>query len=210
MRTDASTKLAALPRIAWTLCALAALLSAPAAKAAERFLIDPEHTFSSFEYLHWGLSLQRGRFDKNSGEIELDQAAKTGKIAIKIDAASVSTGSELFNQVLRSQNFFDVKTYPEIAFISDKLVFKDEQLAQVEGQLTIKEITLPVTITITHFACRFMLLYMKRACGANGYTSISRSEFKLGRYVPFVSDDVTLYLSVEAISDTAPAQNKDQ
>ena len=55
------------------------------ASVGELYRIDPEHTFSSFEYMHWGLSLQRGRFDKNFGAIELDAAAKTGAIDIQIE-----------------------------------------------------------------------------------------------------------------------------
>ncbi|MDO9192453.1 MAG: polyisoprenoid-binding protein, partial [Undibacterium sp.] len=61
------------------LCGLIFLLAwCSLAAAGERYKIDPEHTFSSFEYKHWGLSLQRGRFDRNSGFIELDLSAKNG------------------------------------------------------------------------------------------------------------------------------------
>ena len=61
--------------------------------AAERFKIDPQHTFASFEYSHFGLSFQRERFNSSSGFIALDQAAGTGEIMIEIDSASINTGS---------------------------------------------------------------------------------------------------------------------
>ena len=175
------------------LCSLAA--------AGERYKIDPEHTFSSFEYKHWGLSLQRGRFDKSAGFIELDLSAKTGTINIEIDASTVSTGVDTFNSIMRSDSFFDTQQYPKIIFNSSKFVFDEEKLSQIEGNLTIKDITRPVTIDVTHFSCRFMLLYIKQACGANGQTKILRSDYKIGRYVPFVSDEITLYLSVEGIKE---------
>ncbi|MBI3284123.1 MAG: YceI family protein [Burkholderiales bacterium] len=177
-----------------------ACLSLPV-HSGERYQIDPEHTYSSFEYLHWGLSLQRGRFDKNSGTIELDLPAKSGALQIEIAADSINTGSEVFNKVLRSDNFFDVEKYPKIVFTSDKLIFNEEQLTQIEGQLTIKDITRPVTVQVTYFNCRFMLLYLKHSCGANGYTRILRSDYNVGRYVPFVSDEVTLFFSVEGIKE---------
>jgi len=175
--------------------------SSNASLAADHYLIDPEHTFSYFEYSHWGLSQQRSRFDGTAGSIELDESTGSGTIDIEIDASSISTGSESFNQIMRSGDFFDTANYPKISFKSSSLHFEDQQLKQVDGDLTIKGITHPVTLDISHFNCRFMLLYGKRACGANGSAKILRSDYKLGRYAPFVSDDVTLHISVEAIKE---------
>ncbi|MFZ6776889.1 YceI family protein [Undibacterium sp. Ji83W] len=169
--------------------------------AAEKYVVDQEHTFSNFEYKHWGLSLQRGRFDKNSGSIELDMDNKTGSLQIAIDAASINTGSDTFDKILRSDNFFNIEKYPKISFQSNKMVFNEDKLVQVEGDLTIKDVTRKVTVDITQFECRFMILYLKRACGANGNTKILRSDYGVGRYVPFVSDEVTLSFSVEAIKE---------
>ncbi|MFZ6862110.1 YceI family protein [Undibacterium sp. Ji67W] len=169
--------------------------------AENTYKIDPEHTFSSFEYQHWGLSTQRGRFDKNTGSITMDTESKSGTISLEIDATSVNTGSDVFNRAMRSSNFFDTENFPKISFSSDKMIFSEDKLTQVIGKLTIKNTTLPVTIEVTQFNCRFMILYLREACGANGYTKILRSDFKVGRYVPFVSDEVTLYFNVEAIKE---------
>lgn len=183
------------------LCVFFTGLSAVACNAGEHYRIDPAHTFSTFEYEHWGLSLQHGRFDANAGAIELDSASKTGSIRIEIEAASINTGNALFNSILRSGEFFDATTYQKISFRSSRLHFEGERLVKVDGILTIKDISRPVTLEMTRFDCRYMLLYGKRACGANGFAQLSRSDFDLGRYVPFVSDKVTLYVSVEAIRE---------
>ena len=169
--------------------------------AADKYRIDPEHTFSSFEYEHWGLSKQRGRFDKTSGMIELDIPAGVGSIQIEIESNSISTGSDTFNKVMRSSSFFESEEYPKIIFNSTKLVFAEGKLTQVEGNLKIKETTKTVTLEITQFGCRFVIPYLNQACGANGQTKILRSDFKIGRYVPFVSDEITLYISVEGIKE---------
>jgi polyisoprenoid-binding protein YceI len=182
----------------WIFCLCA---SVSAAYAGDIYRIDPEHTFSTFEYSHWGLSLQRGRFDKNAGVIELDKSAKTGAIDIQIDTASVNTGSELFNRILRSDSFFDAEKYPQIVFKSTSVRFDDDRLVEVVGDLTIKNVTRQVSFEITHFECRFMIVYFKSACGANGFTRILRSDFNVGRYVPFVGDEVTLYFSIEGIRE---------
>lgn len=173
-------------------------------QAEERYRIDPAHTYSMFEYEHWGLSLQHGRFDSNTGTIAIDPVAKTGSVDIQIAANSVSTGSSVFDGVLRSPDFFDAAAYPTITFRSTQVRFEGDRLVQVDGLLTIKALTRAVTLYMARFDCRFMVMYGKRACGANGAAQLSRSDFDLGRYVPFVSDRVTLYISVEAIRE-APA-----
>ena len=71
------------------------------------YRIDPEHTFTSFEYMHWGLSLQRSRFNRQSGTVTLDPEAKSGSVDLTIDAASVSTGSDEFDKTLASESYFD-------------------------------------------------------------------------------------------------------
>lgn len=173
----------------------------PPANAVDRYTVDPDHTYSFFGYNHWGLSFQEGRFDRSSGYIELDENAGTGRVAIEIDTASVNAGSAMFDATLRSAAFFDAETYPKISFHSSALSFVEGRLVSAAGELTVKGITRPVNLEISNFNCRFMLLYGKRACGANGTARILRSDFNIGRYVPFVSDEVTLRIAVEAIKD---------
>lgn len=178
-------------------------MAGPGATLAEEstYRIDPEHTFTAFEYMHWGLSLQRSRFNKQSGTVMLDLDAKSGSVDLQIDAASIATGSDEFDKMLASDSFFDAKTYPTIHFKSSAMEFDGDQLVRVRGDLTIKDVTKPVTLEVSHFACRFMVLYLKHACGANGSAKILRSDFGLGRYAPFVADEATLYFSVEAIKE---------
>lgn len=172
------------------------------ALAFDRYKVDPEHTYSTFEYNHWGLSLQRGRFDRNSGFIEIDFENRTGSVFIEIDASSVSTGSAVFDTALRSSRFFDTASYPKISFKSSAIIFDDaKKVVAMDGELTIKDVTKQIRIELSQFNCRFMPLYFKNACGANGSSKILRSDFDLGRFTPFVSDEVTLYFSVEAIKE---------
>ncbi len=178
-------------------------LSCSPAFAGERFTIDPEHTFSSFEYKYWGVSLKRGRFENSSGFIEFDLAARSGTIDLEIDSSSVATGSDIFNRILRSDSFFDAKRFPKIVFNSTRLVFKDEKLFRIEGELRIKKTTRPVVLEVTQFTCSSVSLLPRQTCAASGKTKILRSDYAVGRFVPFVSDEITLYFSVEAVQDTA-------
>ena len=178
--------------------AIAATLSTAAFAAPETYTMDGTHTFPRFEYSHFGYSTQLSRFDKTTGTVTLDKAAKTGAVDVTIDATSVNTGYPLFNQHIQGEDFFDTAKYPTITYKSTKVNFDGDKPASVEGNLTIKGVTKPVTLTVTSFHCMPHPMLKKDACGANATATIKRSEFNAGKYAPYVGDDVTLTIAVEA------------
>lgn len=175
--------------------------SSAAFGAAETFTIDPNHTAPRFEYSHFGYSNQLHRFDKTSGTIVVDRAAKTGSVDVTIDAKSVNTGYATFNEHIQAADFFDTAMYPTITFKSTKVVFEGDRPAKVEGNLTIKGVTKPVTLAVTSFHAMPHPVAKKDAIGANANVKIKRSEFNMSKFVPYVSDDVTLTIAVEAIKE---------
>ncbi len=180
---------------------LAAGISASAFAAPETYVIDGNHTAPRFEYSHFGYSTQQSRFDKTSGKIVLDRAAKTGSVDVTIDATSVNTGVPIFNGHLQGADFFDTKTFPAITFKSTKVNFAGDKPASIDGNLTIKGVTKPVTLALTSFHCMEHPMLKKEACGANASTKIKRTEFNNGKYAPYVGDEVTLTIAVEAIKE---------
>lgn len=184
-----------------TALVLAAGISQSAAAAPETYAIDGAHTFPRFEYSHFGYSNQVSRFDKTSGTIVLDRAARTGSVDVVIDTTSVNTGFALFNGHLQGEDFFDTKKFPTITFKSSTLHFAGDKLRAVDGQLTIKGVTRPVTLDVTSFHCMPHPLLKKDACGANAVARIKRTEFNNGKFAPYVGDDVILTIAVEAIKE---------
>lgn len=180
---------------------IAAGISLSATAAPETFVIDNSHTFPRFEYSHFGFSNQVSRFDKTSGKIVLDRAAKTGSIDVTIDTASVNTGHTLFNSHIQGEDFLDTKKFPTITYKSSKFNFNGDTLASVDGNLTIKGVTKPVKLEVTSFKCMPHPMLKKDACGANAVARIKRSEFNAGKYAPNVGDEVTLTIPVEAIKE---------
>jgi polyisoprenoid-binding protein YceI len=179
--------------------ALAATLSSVAYAAPETYVIDSNHSKPSFSYSHFGYSNQTSRFDTATGTITIDRAAKTGSVDVMIDAKSVDTGYPLFNGHIQGEDFFNTEKYPIITFKSNKLKFDGDKLVAVDGNLTVKGITKPVTLTVTSFLCMPHPMAKKDACGANATVVVKRSEFNMAKYVPNVSDEVTLSIPVEAI-----------
>jgi polyisoprenoid-binding protein YceI len=180
---------------------LATAVAAPALAAPETFVVEPTHTFPRFSYNHLGYSVQLSRFDKTSGKVVFDKAAKTGSVDIVIDAKSVSTGSDLFNEHIQGEDFLDTARYPTATFKSTKVVFEGDKPAKVEGNLTLKGVTRPVTLTVTSFHTMPHPMVKKDAIGANATTTVKRTDFNMGKNVPYVGDEVTIDIEIEAIKE---------
>ena len=178
-----------------------ATLAGSAYAAPATFNIDPTHTAPRFEYSHFGYSTQVHRFDKTSGKIVLDREARTASVEVSIDAKSVNSGYALFNEHIQGEDFFFTEKYPTITFKSTKVKFEGDKPVAVEGDLTIKGVTKPVTLTVTSFQEMRHPMLKKDAIGANAVTKIERSEFGMGKYAPHVSDEVTLSINVEAVKE---------
>lgn len=165
---------------------------------AEDYTVDPRHTFPGFEVNHMGLSTQRGRFNVTSGKITLDSAAKTGAVLIEIDAGSVNTGLNELEKHLKGEDFFNVEKHPKITFRSGRVEFEGEKPKAVHGELTLLGVTKPVTLSISSFNCRIHPMNKKYVCGADASATIKRSEFGMVYAIPAVSDEVKLFIQIEA------------
>ncbi len=182
-----------------TLLSLVALFSTAAMAAPETYNIDNTHTYPRFSYSHFGFSTQLSRFDKTSGNIVIDREAKIGSVNVNIDTTSVDTGYPLFNEHIQGADFLDTAKYPTANFTSSKVNFVDDKVSSVDGTLTLKGISKPVTLTLTSFQCMMHPMLKKDACGANATAVVKRTDFNMGKYAPNVGDDVTLTISVEAV-----------
>jgi polyisoprenoid-binding protein YceI len=180
--------------------------AAAAQAAPSTYNIDNSHTYPHFSYSHLGYSTQTHKFDKTSGKVVMDFDAKTGSVDVTIDATSVNTGFALFNEHIQGADFFDTARHPTITFKSSSMNFKGNKPVSLTGDLTIKGVTRPVTLEVTHFKCMPHPMLKAPACGANATTQVKRSDFNMGKNAPFVSDEVTLTLAIEAVMEQPDVQ----
>ncbi|WP_226468665.1 YceI family protein [Luteimonas panaciterrae] len=191
------------------LCQLAslALLVSGAASAAETtasekiYEIDPMHTYPSFEADHMGgVSVWRGKFNKTSGTITLDKAAKTGSVDVTVDVASIDYGLDAMNDMAKSDKLFDAAKYPTATYKGKLADFVDGKPTKVEGELTLHGVTKPVTLTVRSFKCMPHPMFKRELCGADAAATIKRDAFGMdaGKDYGF-SMDVELRIQVEAI-----------
>jgi polyisoprenoid-binding protein YceI len=184
--------------------AIAILLAATlplSAHAADSYTADPAHTYALFSVSHFGYSTMHGRFDKSSGTVTLDRAAKNGSVDIAIEASSISTGFIKRDDHLKSPDFFNAAEFPNITYKSSSIKFKGDTPASVEGKLTLLGVTKPVTLALEGFKCGPNPMNQKEECGAAASTQIKRSDFGMKSFLPGVGDDIKLEFEIEAYRD---------
>lgn len=180
--------------------ALTGAVATSALAAPVTYGVDGTHTFPRFSYSHFGYSTQLSSFSKTTGKVVFDAEAKKGSVDIVIDTKSVSTGFADFNEHIQGEDFLDTAKFPQATFKSTKVVFDGDKPQLVEGNLTIKGVTKPVTLTVTSFQAMPHPMLKKPAIGANAFTVIKRSEFNAGKYAPYVGDDVRIDIAIEAVA----------
>jgi len=180
--------------------ALAAALVAPAMAAPQTYVVDSTHTFPRFSYSHFGYSTQLSSFKQTTGKVVFDAQAKTGSVDIAIDMKSVNTGFDDFNGHIQGEDFLDTAKFPTATFKSTRVVFDGDKPRSIDGVLTIKGVSKPVTLTVTSFQAMPHPMLKKPALGANAFTTIKRSEFNAGKFAPYVGDEVRIDIAIEAIA----------
>jgi polyisoprenoid-binding protein YceI len=177
-----------------------AVFAGQAIAAPQTYSVDSSHTFPRFSYDHMGLSKQVLSFKKTTGTVVLDKEAKDANVDIVIDMTSVNTGFDPFNGHIQGADFLDTAQFPTATFKSTKVVFDGDKPVSVEGDLTIKGVTKPITLKINSFFNGQHPMLKKDAIGANATGVISRTAFNAGRFAPGVGDEVTLDIALEAVA----------
>ncbi|OHC65251.1 MAG: hypothetical protein A2040_07900 [Rhodocyclales bacterium GWA2_65_19] len=181
-------------------CLLAGWLGGPA--WAESYSIDSRHTFPVFEVSHYGFSIQRGRFSKVSGKLDLDLAGKLASVDIAIDTASVDMGFEDWNKHMRGERFFQTDKHPQARFVARNFAIDLAAPAPVSGELTLLGVTRPVVLQVSQWRCAKHPILPRQLCGADLQTTLKRSEFGMNYGIPGIGEDVRIVIAVEALKDS--------
>ena len=151
--------------------------------AATTWKTDLTHTDISFSTKHMMVTTVRGKFTEVEGTMTLDEAnpgASGGSFTVK--AASVSTGAEGRDQHLRGNDFFHTDNYPNITFVSSRVELVNESDYRVSGNLTILDVTRPVTFDVEFLG--FYDGFTGRRAGFHATARINRDDFGLTWNMP--------------------------
>ena len=184
-------------KLAATASFMSLALATAAFAAPTVYTSDANHTFVRFSYSHLGFTTQESRFNKVNGTVTYDPAAKTASVDIAIDTKSVDTGSDLFNEHIQGADYLDTAQFPTASFKSTAVKFDGDKPVSITGNLTVKGVTKPVTLTVTSFK-HAPNMQKKDGIGADATGTVKRSDFNMGKAVPLVGDEVPLEIVIEA------------
>jgi polyisoprenoid-binding protein YceI len=182
--------------------ALALLLAASSAGASPTvYAIDPTHTYPSFEADHLGISVWRGKLNRSSGKVLYDKAAGTGSVEIVTELASIDFGMDALATWARGKEFFDVKKHPRAVFKGTLQSPVNGVPTQLVGELTMRGVTRPLTLTIHSLKCIAHPMLKRDYCGADASGRFRRDDFGLSAGKDYGFDmNVDLRIQVEAIA----------
>lgn len=160
------------------LVSIAALVGASAFAAPVTYVLDPTHTYPSFEADHMGgLSVWRGKFNTSSGKVVYDKAAKSGTLDVTVEMSSIDFGMPKLNEHAKSAEIFDAAKFPTATFSGKFTKFNGDAPAEAQGTLNMHGVTKPLTLTINSFLCKPNPMNKKEVCGADASATFNRSDF---------------------------------
>ncbi len=183
-----------------TLSLLGALAAVPAFAAPEAYVLDSSHSQIVFDYNHLGFSTGFGMFSGFEGKIQFDQAEPANSsVEVSFPVKTMLTGwQERFDHFM-SKDFFDATDDEMVTFKSTAIEVTGEKTAKITGDLTLNDVTKPVVLDAVLNQAGEHPMVKKPWAGFSATTVLKRSDFNLGQFAPFISDEVNVKISIEAM-----------
>lgn len=197
-------------RLLGALAMVGALLAQPAAADDQpafgvptgTYKLEPTHGYIVFSYSHLGFSKPHLRFDSFDVTLNANSEQPDASVlTVTVAADSINSQVPEFDEHLNGEDYFDSEKYPEISFTSTKVTRSGDDTFEVVGDLTIKEVTKPVTLEATINKAANHPMRGKPTIGVSAHGKLKRSEWGLGKYVPNVGDEVSMDIQVELIQE---------
>lgn len=186
---------------------LLAVSTVPAFAAGQKFALDPYHTQIHFSWNHSGFSNPGATIHVGKGMLVWnDEDPTKSSVSVSMPVASIDTQVPALDGIFR-ERFFEAEKYPTATFKStsvQRVGVSDHYV--VEGQLTLHGVTRPVTLDVTLNKVGEAPMLNAPAIGFDATTTIQRSAFGLGQYVPMVSDQIQIRITAEGVDPEALAK----
>ncbi len=167
--------------------------------APEKYELDASHSQVVFSYNHLGYSTTFGMFSGFEGEIMFDQEDPSAStVSVSMPVLEMFTGWKPREDHFMTEDFFGATEGDLITFTSTGIEVTGENTANITGDLTMNGVTKSVVLDAKLNKVDQHPMANKPWAGFNATTTLTRSEFDLGQFAPFVSDEVQVQISVEA------------
>jgi polyisoprenoid-binding protein YceI len=171
-----------------------------AARAADKYALDPMHTFVVFKITDLGFAHVVGWFTAVAGELMFDPADVTkSALKVTIKTASIDTHFAQRNKDLMSPDFLNVAEFPEMTFKSTSVEKTGDKTGKVTGDLTLLGVMKPVTMDVTfNKVARNPFHNNTPTVGFEAHTVIKRSDFGMKAEIPNIGDEVDISIDAQA------------
>jgi len=181
------------------LVAASTLYSTASQAAAIDYQLDAAHTSIVVSWDHFGFSHPTADIPGATGTINFDpQHPTTSSVKVSIPVRNIDTHVPALTKEFLASDYFDTAKYSTATFTSTKVIVRGEHQYDVQGNLTLKGITKPLTLHATLNKIGEHAMVKKQAVGFDATATLQRSVFGIDKYIPAVSDDITLRISTEA------------
>jgi polyisoprenoid-binding protein YceI len=185
----------------------AALLLASAPLYATTYTLEPDYTQGVFRWNHLGFSSPAAQFAQGAGTLDFDPADPTkSSVSVSIPLGTLSTGVPALDDDFRSTDFFDTARFPTATFKSTKVEKLAADQLRVTGDLNLHGVTKPVILDVMVVKVGTNPRSNLPTIGFDAKTSLKRSDFGLGKYVPQVGDEIQMHIISQAVEAKAYAE----
>jgi polyisoprenoid-binding protein YceI len=187
-------------KLSLLVAALGFIASAAHAESAT-YALDPSHSFATWEIAHFATSTNRGRFNKTTGTVTIDKAAKTGSLDVTVDTTSLDTGTAAFTKHVSSDEILNVAAFPTAHLVASKFVFgADGKVTEIDGNLTLLGKANPVVLKATNFNCYMSPMVKREVCGGDFDMTIVRSQYGVSYGLNYgFPDSMKVVIQVEGV-----------
>jgi polyisoprenoid-binding protein YceI len=160
--------------------------------------VDKNHGSITFKVMHMGFANYTMRFNDFDASITLDSAKpENSSVTATIIPASLDSHNQQLTQHTSSKEFFDIEQYPTISFASTKIEKTDSTHGKIYGNLTMHGVTKPVVLDTIFNGAGANFMSKTPTIGFSATTTVTRSEFGMGGFVPMVGDQVSVMIETE-------------
>ena len=182
------------------LAIVGALLAAPAFAAPEAYKLDASHSQIVFSYNHLGFSTTTSMFSGFEGTISYDaEAPAASSVEVAFPVKTMLTGWQGRFDHFMTKDFFDAADDEMVTFKSTAIEVTGEKTAKITGDLTLNGVTKSVVLDAVLNQAGEHPMEKKPWLGFDATTTLVRSDYNLGQFAPYVSDEVKVVISIEAM-----------
>ncbi|WP_377506430.1 YceI family protein [Octadecabacter sp. R77987] len=177
-----------------------AMFATPALAAPEAYVLDSSHSQIVFSYDHLGYSTTYGMFSGFAGEIAFDaEDPAASSVTVSMPVTSMMTGWEARFEHFMSGDFFGADAEEMVTFTSTGIEVTGDNTALITGDLTLNGVTKSVVLDAVLNQAGNHPMAEKPWAGFDATTTLLRSDFNVGAFAPFVGDEVSVMISIEAM-----------